>query len=93
MSFQRASTVIVGCPNCGEFLECDAHALDLTCPECGKKWTKVRLRTADETIAHIRTLLAAEQDSTRRAFYNASNLLREIATAIDAYPVLKEIAQ
>lgn len=85
-SAARPSTVILGCPRCGELGESSAYELALTCPECAHQWTKEPARTADETISHVRALLTQQQDATRRAFYGAAALLRQIATAIDAYP-------
>ncbi len=85
-SAARPSTVILECPKCGELGEADAGALELTCPECGHEWTKKPARTADETIAIIRNLLAEQQDASRRSFYETHSTLYAVATAIDAYP-------
>lgn len=80
------STVILACPRCGTFGQSDAREERLTCPECAHEWVRAPHRTAEHTIWYIRNLLTSQQDATRRAFYQSKWLLREIATAIDAFP-------
>jgi hypothetical protein len=84
-------SVLLACPECSVIGQSHSERdqlQELDCPECGHTWTPPPALDAESLIAHLRALLEAHADGSRRAFYDAPRLLRDIAAAIDAYPEL-----
>ena len=91
---EKLFSVEVRCPECdtlGQSHGDQQSPRELVCPECLHEWTTERLRTAEELIAHLRKLLAEDQDASRRAWYNPQRTLFDIAEALDAFPELVQL--
>lgn len=80
------ATVVVPCRACGDLAQHHSNTVLLRCLACHAAFSHAPWRTERELVAFIRARLAQDQDASRRAFYNHTSVLFDIAEAVDACP-------